>query len=398
MKFKIGLIGFVIVIIGVAFFVFQNSADIQLNLYPGEAIHLPLSLLIIISIIFGALIMFLISLGIELKLRMKSRKVEKLLKKKINSLENLKRGLINFLSGKIKNAKKDFNNALKTDNENFVPLIFLKDIEDKKNIEATINKLPVELRKFYLIDYFYNQKSFENVIELGEEFLKDSSFSNIEILKKIRDAHLKLKNFDKAIEIQNRIDKKDEILEEIYYLKAKSLNDAIAIDDFIKKFPQNVAGYMLKFEKYNDADILKEGFKKTKNEVFIYKLFQKYINDNDNKAEKYLLKLNSIPLAQFFKAYMLFKKGELQSAKKLVQNLTDNKDLKIISSLLFAEIIYREEGELKESFENLRKVLNIDDLELFEFICNNCKNSYSDWSDFCNNCKKFNSLSLKWLK
>ncbi len=398
MKFKVGLIFFAIIIIAVAFFVFQNSGDIQLNLYPGHSIHMPLSILIIASIIVGAFIMFLISLSIELKLRFKSRKIEKILNKKNTSFENLKRGLINLLSGKNKNAKKDFNNAIKNDPENFVPLIFLKDIEDDKKIEEIINKMPVDLRKFYLIEYFYNKNSYENVVELGEELISDATFNNVRILEMIRDANLKLKNFDRAIEIQNKIGKDEKEMQKIYYLKAKSLNDEKIIDDLIKKFPKLTPAYILKFEKTGNVDILKDGYKKTKDSFFLYKLYEIYKEKEDEKVEKIIFKLDSEPIGKFFKALILYKKGNINDAKKIAENLIQNNDFKIIGSLLIAEINYRQEGELKESYEIMRKVLTIDNLELFNFICENCNKISSQWKDFCDECNEFNVLKLKWLK
>ncbi len=398
MKFKAGLIFFAIIIIVVAIFVFLNSGEIQLTLYPGESIHLPLSILILGSILLGVFIMFLISLTIEMKLKLKGRKVEKILNKKINALENIKKGLVNLLSGKIKNAKKDFKNAYKLDEENFLPLIFLKDIENEKEVENIINKLPVELRKFYLIDYFFERQSYENVIELGEEILSDSSFSNKEILEKLRDANLKLKNFDKAIEIQQRIGKDDTILEKIYYLKAKSSNDEKLIDDLIKKFPKLTPAYILKYEKKGDLDILKEGFKKTKDDFFIFKLYELYENSQDEKIAKTIMKFDSIPIGKFFKALILFKKGNVNDSKKIAETLVQNENVKIIASFLLAEITYRQEGELKESYEGLRKVFNLEELNIFNFLCEQCKNSFSKWSDFCENCGEFNALKLKWLK
>ncbi len=398
MKFKAGLVFFAIIIIAVAFFVFLNSGEIQLTLYPGESVHLPLSILILGSILLGVFIMFLISLTIEMKLKLKGRKIEKILNKKISALESIKKGLVNLLSGKIKNARKDLKSAYKLDEENFLPLIFLKDIENEKEIENIINKLPVELRKFYLIDYFFEHKSYENVVELGEEILQDSSFSNKDILEKLRDANLKLKNFDKAIEIQQRIGKDDKILEKIHYLKAKSSNDEKLIDDLIKKFPKLTPAYMLKYEKKGDAEILKEGFKKTKDDFFIYKLYELYENSQDEKIEKIIMKLDSSPIGKFFKALILFKKGNVNEAKKIVNYLVNDENFKIIASFLLAEISYRQEGELKESYEELRKVFNLDNLNIFDFLCEQCKNSFSKWSDFCENCGEFNALKLKWIK
>ena len=398
MKFKVGLIFFVVVIVLVAFFVFQNSGDVQLNLYPGESIHLPVSIVILGSIILGVFIMFLISLAIEFKLRMKSRKVEKTLNKKVNSLKEFKKGLIELLSGRIKNAKKELSLSLKQDPDNFVPLLYLKDIEEGKNVENTINQLPVELRKFYLIEHFFAKENFENVIELAEEFINDKNFKNVEILTKIRDSYVKLKDFDKALEVQNKIGKEDEKFEELLYLKAKNSKDLNDVNNFIKKFPKSVSGYMLKFEINKDIDALKEGFKKTEDPIFLYKLFELWKDENNEKAEKILMKINSIPVAKFFKALILYKKGETSKAKDLVTPLLQNDDLKLISSLLLAEITYRQEGELKESFEYMRKILNIDEFRLFDFICENCKSITLQWFDFCVSCKCYNSCKLKWLK
>ncbi len=399
MKFKIGLIFLIVIIVAVSIFVFQNSTEVPLTFYPGSTLHLPLSIVIICSIILGILLMFVLLIGFEVKLRLKNRKIQKVLNKKEKSIEILKKALLNLFKGKIKEAKKEFYNAYKTDDNNFISLIFLKDIEEKDKTFDNLNKLPEELKKYALLDYYYETKQFENIIKIADDILNDSDFKNIELLEKIKNAYINLKNFDKAIEIQNRINKISKSKSdspEIYYLKAKETKNIKDIEDLIKKFPKFSGGYYLKYEIENNISALKDGYKKTLDVGFIYELMKLYLKDKENKElEKLILKLNSNDEAKIFHSILHFLKGNLDEAKKIATNLFQQDKFKPLAAIILAETSYKTEGELKDSTEYFKKAFNLEKLNFAKYICKNCKSEFDNWIDYCENCKSFDSIKLK---
>lgn len=382
MKTKIGIIFLIIVVIAVAIFVFQNSVEVSLVLYPGSSLHLPLSIVIICSIIVGILLMLIFFIGIEMRLRLQLRKLNKIIEKKNRAIELIHKGLIKLFHGNINEAKKLFNSSNKNDPDNFTSLLFLKDIESQQKKEEIINQLPVELRKFYLIEYFYDTGKFENLLEIGEELCKDSNFKNVSLLKKIKDAYLKLKNYQKAIEIQERLIKqnKDEKinLSKILYLKAKEDQNIKDIDNLIKKSPQLRSPYILKFNISKDLNSLINGFKKTNSDIFPYYVFQLY-KENIIDYESCINALNKMKndIVNVFISIVNYLQGNKEDAKKVIQQYENNQKYRFIARLILNEF-------------------DISDVEICEYYCKSCNYYDSKYFDICPKCEKFDSIDLKW--
>ena len=372
MKFKIGLIFLLVIIVIVAIFVFQNSVEVPIVLYPGNTLHFPLSIVVISSIILGIILMFLFFIGIEMKLRMQNRKVKKELDKKEKSIELLKKGFLNFIKGNIKDAKKELLNSYKIDEKNISPLIILKEID----LDA-IDKFPSEIRKYLIIDYFYKKGQFENIADIGDELINDNNFKNVELLEIIKKSYLKLKNFDKAVEVQNKISKiikngKDELIK-LNFLKAKNSKNIDELKNFIKKNPKVIPAYIEKFNITNEVDSLIEGYKKTLNNIFLYLIAK---NFNLEEAENYLQKCGKDENVKIFLAITYAKNNKTDEALNLLNTINNNSTVKILKCFI-------EKNNL--NFENL-----------YEIYCENCKKSSKEIFDICNNCNAFNTVNFKW--
>jgi len=89
MKRLIGLIGLILIAIVVLAFTVKNSGDVTFNFYAGS-IQLPLSLLLAITLAFGALFGVLASLVVLLRTKQELRKARKQARMKVQEIENLR--------------------------------------------------------------------------------------------------------------------------------------------------------------------------------------------------------------------------------------------------------------------------------------------------------------------
>jgi lipopolysaccharide biosynthesis regulator YciM len=63
-----------------------------------------------------------------------------------------------------------------------------------------------------------------------------------------------------------------------------------------------------------------------------------------------------------------------------------------LAAIIYAEILYRKNHDLKDSIEVFRKILNTDSGIKITFKCDFCSFVTEEWDDYCPECKRFDAL------
>ncbi len=407
MRTKFILFILFLLIAAVSVFVFLNTTKVPVHFTPSIQYELPASFIIIGSIAIGAFFMIVITIFRELKLTMSNRALKKKLSAKEKALQTFEKGLIDSLLGNIKSAYKSFVAAYKQDN-NFIYQLFLKDIEEnEKKKEEVINKLPFDISKFYLMEYYFNNKKFNAVIDIAKEIIDNANFKNYKYLSLIKDSYKNLEKYEEAIKVQEKIinlkdiNKVEEIkkLAELNYLVTKKdINDE-NINSLIKNFSNFRPAYFLKFNyiknsyPFDAVKVLKDGYKNCKNDpIFLCAIANFALESSDEKlkkeVEKTLGKFKT-EIATILQALVCFYNNNIEKSENIVKNFIEKYKL---AALIHAEILYRKNHDIKETIEVFRKVLNTSNGIKIDFKCNSCDFSADNWHDYCPECGKFDSL------
>ena len=416
MKMKFFLLVIFILVAIVSVFVYFNPTQVPLYFPPAFKFTLPVSLVILSAIIVGFCAMFFLALFREIKISLENRKLRKILKNKEKSLQTFEKGLKEKFYGNFKNAYKNILNAVKLDN-NFIYQIFLKDLEENnEKREEIINKLPFDLSKFYLLQYYFQNKKYGTIVNIAKDIINDNSFKNLEIFEIVRDSYTNLEKYKEAYEIEEKIlslkniDKVTHVkkLAELKYLDVKKDYTDNKFDVLKKKFNTFRPLYFLKFlklkennELFEAVKILKEGYKNCNDPIFLCELTKISIESNNDKlikeVEKILSKFKSKE-SKLLKALILFHENKLDDAENIVKQYLENSDISKFALLIYAEILYRKNMDIKDVIENFRKVLNTQEGICLKFRCSNCNTIIDDWIDYCPNCNSFDSLTCSFKK
>ncbi len=409
MKSKIFIFMLFILIAVVSIFVFLNPAKIPLHITPSISFQLPVALIILGSVILGFAIMLVISVFREVKMAFDMRKIKRKLAAIEKSKTFLKNAIIDIFKGNKKSAKKQITNAIKLD-DNLAYYLTLNKIEDdfaKK--EELLNKLPFEISKYYLIKHYFNNGKYATLINFAQDIIEDKTFKNNEILAMIRDSFKNVEKYSEAIEMQERIiglknsDKTAEvkILVELSYLNTKKDYSTDKVNSIIKKFTNLRPAYFLKFNALKESNIsealktLADGFRNTSDSVFICEMINT-LNQSDNEkviAEgKKLLSKFKDKKAELLTSIIYFLENKLDKAENIAKKYLDDEKLKQLASIIYAEILYRKDKNLKEIIEIFRKVLGTQDGIRLKFYCKNCNSGFTQWHDYCPKCNSFDSI------
>jgi uncharacterized integral membrane protein/lipopolysaccharide biosynthesis regulator YciM len=407
MKTKFILFILFLLIAAVSIFVFLNTTKVPIHFTPSIQYELPASFIIIGSIAVGAFFMIVLTVFRELKLTMSNRNLKKQLTAKEKALQSFEKGLVESFLGNVKNAYKAFLNSYKLDN-NFIYQLFLKNIEENsEKQEKIINKLPFDVSKFYLMEYYFENKKFNAVIDIAKELLENTNFKNYKYLVIIRDAYKNIEKYNDAIMVQERIinlknvNKVDEIkiLAELNYLNTKKNLNETNINSLIKNFSNFRPAYFLKFnfiknsKPYDALQVLKDGYKNCKNDtVFLCVMAKLALENNDEKIrkdiEKLLGKFKS-ENAAILQALVSFYNNNTEKSENIIKEYINKNKL---AAIIYAEILYRKNHDLKDSIEVFRKILNTDSGIKITFKCDFCSFVTEEWDDYCPECKRFDAL------
>ena len=427
---RIATIVVLVVVIAFSYFAFYNHGTIELTVWQGKAVELPVVGLVLLSIGIGAAIVFalLAIRGIRKSFDNFQVGIKKRRRAKAEELYN--RGVDSHLSGKMRQAVKLLEEAVEKDSEFLLPFFRLgtvylamgevqKALElHEKALEAHPGNLRVLL--FLVDDYLAAGQLTEAAGVLKKILSKDDS--NRTALITLRDIQEQQNDWEGAVETQRKLikatGKEPELQERLlglrYQLAASSLDSGDTekavktLRDILKEAPDFVAATValgearIRSGKVDEGlKVLTEGYNRHQNPVFLQVMEEKLLKiENPRKLIETFRSLldnspNDIFLNLFYgkiclrlemvdDGYMALKKVESTGYESALMHA------------LLGEMSARRDRH-EEAIEEFGRYVDLSDGFHPRFICGNCHHTVDGWASRCESCGLWNSFTLPGL-
>jgi lipopolysaccharide biosynthesis regulator YciM len=427
---RIATIVVLIVVIAFSYFAFYNHGTINLTVWQGKTLELPVVGLVLISIGVGAAIVFalLAIRGIRKSYENLQVGLKKRRRSKAEDLYNS--GVDAHLSGKMHMAVKLLEEAVGRDTEYLLPFFrlgtvylelgeFQKAIElHEKALEAHPGNLRVLL--FLVDDYLAVGKLSEAGEVLQKIISKDDT--NRTALTALRDIQEQQGNWESAAETQRKLikaagrdaDSQARLLGIRYqlasgYLEDGEIDKAVkTLKDILKEAPDFVAATValgearIRSGKVEEGlGVLVKGYSQHQNPVFLQVMEEKLIKrENPRKLiETFRGLLDKSPNDVFLNLFYGKICLRLEMVDEGYMALKKVESTGYESSLMHAllgEMSARRE-RYQEAIEEFERYVKLSDGAQPRFICGNCQYVVDRWDARCESCGLWNSFTLPGL-
>jgi len=418
------------VVIAFSYFAFYNHGSINLNLWQGKTVELPIVGLVLLSIGIGAAIVFalLAIRGIrrsfdQLQVSMKKRR-----RAKAEELYN--KGVDAHLSGKMSQAVKLLEAAVEKDTEFLLPFfrlgtvyLALGEFQKASELhEKALDAHPGNLRVLlFLVDDYLAAGQLSEAAEVLKKIIaKDDS--NQTALTSLRDIQEQQGDWEAAVDTQRKLIKASgrqpesqaRLLGLRYQVAAGYLDNGDTekavktLRDVLKEAPDFVAATVALGEarvrsgKVDEGlKVLKEGYSRHRNPVFLQvmeemllkrenprKLIETFRGLLDGSPDDVFLNLFygkiCVRLEMVDEGYMALKKVESTGYESPLMHA------------LLGEMSARRE-RYEEAIKEFTRYLELTDGFQPRFICGNCHHTVDVWASRCASCGLWNSFTLPGL-
>jgi len=423
------------VVVGVIYLSYLNPSSITFNLSPTLSYQLPLMILVLLSLIVGALLMSLFDLikgGGDLWDLWRRKRRER---RQSELTELLNKARVYLNDRNLGEAKRVLAEVLKKEPQHLDALYQwgLISLEEGDH-QGAIS----QLLKARILAYQEPHYKREILNKLGEAYLgcgnlreaisvyqelRGLSGDSYEPLRKLRYLYMETHDWDEAYQVQRELTslrkrrrargQEEDLTSVIFYemgrsfIQGKEYRKAIAkLREAIKFDPQFVPAYMTLGEVYLQLNrpqealrIWDKGYEATGSALFLKRQeqyfyrsempskiidrYRKAIQDDPSKTELYLL------LADAYLQLEMPDEALAELMKIGEQNSLD-------SPLYYHSLakIYEKKGDWKGALETLKLALNQDDFSLQSYRCKECGQQMEEWSARCPRCRKWNTVDV----
>jgi lipopolysaccharide biosynthesis regulator YciM len=427
---RIATIIVLVVVIAFSYFAFYNHGTINLTVWQGKTMELPIVGLVLLSMGIGAAIVFALLAVRGIRRSFDNFQVSMKKRRRTKAEELYNRGVDAHLSGKMRHAVKLLEEAVEKDTEFLLPFFrlgtvylalgeFQKALElHEKALEAHPGNLRVLL--FLVDDYLAVGQLSEAAGVLTKIISKDDS--NRTALVALRDIQEQLGDWEPAVETQRKLvkatgkeaDSQARLLGLRYQVAAGYLDDGDTekatktLKDILREAPDFVAATValgearIRAGKVDEGlKVLTEGYNRHQNPVFLQVMEEKLIKrENPRKLIETFRSLlddspNDIFLNLFYgktclrlemvdDGYMAVKKVE-----------STGYDSPLMHAIL-GEIGARRE-RYEEAIKEFGRYVELSDGLNPSFTCGNCQQTVDGWASRCESCGLWNSFTLPGL-
>lgn len=418
---------FAFLLLASIYFTLLNQTVIPVHLTSSIEFDLPISILLLSTLLLGVVITFLLTFISNFRARVVLRKKYRQ-KEKLN--QTYIKGLEYYISGQEKKSISLLKKILTNDSSKVVPLTLLGNIyRSQENYNKAIDyhqkaKFLAPKDKFVLKN-LEEDYSFAKDITLQTEVVKELvqiENGNPDNLLRLRELHTQSENWDEAIVIQNQVISKakdpDKLKEEkrkasiFYYESAleafnkdlfgvavQKLKSSIEVDSsFIPSHILFGESY-LKLEKEKKAlRAWEEGYQQTNDPLFLKRMDKFYIDRNRPKEvvqlyQNAIKKKPNYPLLHFLlgEAYIRFEMFDdaLSEFKNAYAFYPDS----IALSLLIGKI-YEKKDDFQSASGEYQKAFKKELSSVLKFTCGKCGFQISKWVGRCPECKEWDIKSF----
>jgi len=427
---RLATIVILIVVIAFSYFAFYNHGTVDLTVWQGKMVELPIVGLVLLSMGIGAAIVFALLAIRGIRRSYDNFQVSMKRRRRTKAEELYNRGVDAHLSGKRHQAVKLLEEAVEKDTEFLLPFFrlgtvylslgeFQKAMElHEKALEAHPGNLRVLL--FLVDDYLAAGQLTEAAGVLNKILAKDDS--NRTALISLRDIQERQGDWEGAVETQRKYIKaagkesesQSRLLGLRYQMATGYMDDgdmekaSKTLRDILKESPEFVAATValgearIRSGKVDEGlKILTEGYSWHRNPVFLQVMEEKLIKrENPRKLiETFRTLLDASPNDVFLNLFY----GKICLRLEMVDDgymaLKKVESTGYESPLLHAllgEISARRE-RYEEAIGEFGRYLELSDGLHPRFICENCQHTVDGWASRCDSCGLWNSFTLPGL-
>jgi lipopolysaccharide biosynthesis regulator YciM len=428
------LLSFLFIVIGVFLWLsYLNPLNVEFHFF-GKTFETELSILMISSFVFGAMLVFLGTLARDTK-----RAIEDYLKshqkRREESLkEDLNKGMDVLLKGDLAKAKTYFIELLKRDPTQIDLYLRLSEIAFQEgNDQDALHWLGrgelIDLKNIDILlhyaEVYQRMKRFDDAIRTLNRVISLDE-ANLKALKSLRQIYQESKRWEEAIRIQRSILKftKGKMAEEeealfhlgLKYERARDLlrrggeqnleNALKEAKEIIREQKTFQPGFVLLGDVYlqmgkwtTAGNVWGKSFTRFKSIVFILRLEELYLSREDPSTlfRIYQRALRHDPenwVLAFFYAKLCLRLEMLDEALEEINEISLRvKDCPALHRLL-AEI-YLHKKDFSHAAQEFEKTFELSGTSYLSFFCNNCKRESKEWIAYCPQCHHWSTYMIK---
>ncbi len=428
------LLSFFFIVIG--FFLWlsvQNPLDVEFHFF-GKTYETELSLLMISSFLFGAMLVFVGTLTRDARHAIKDYFSSRQKRQEESLKEELNKGMDVFLRGNLTKAKTHFVEVLKRDPTQIDLYLRLSEIAVQEgNDQDALHWLGrAELIDMKNIDILLRQAAVYKRMKRLDEAIRllnraiGLDETNLNAQKSLRQIYLDSRRWEEAIRVQRSIlkftkGKQAEEEENLFYLglKYERARDLLSrggeknLEDALKEIKETVRerktfepGFVLLGDIYlrmgrwaSAGKVWGKSFTRFKSIVFMLRLEELYLGREDPSTllRIYQRALKHDPenwVLAFFHAKLCLRLEMLDEALEETDEISLRvKEFPALHRLL-AEI-YLHKKDFGRAAQEFERTFELSGTSYLSFFCTACERESKEWTAYCPQCHKWSTYTIK---
>ncbi|MCK9420433.1 MAG: tetratricopeptide repeat protein [Nitrospirae bacterium] len=411
-----------------------NQGIITVNLLPSKSYDITKSTFFLLSLAFGAGMVFLLYLLRDVKRFLRGLRVQREQKKRLKVQDLYTKGLNSMLAKRNSEAISFFQKVLTLDSNHVDTLLRMgiSQLREKNPQEAILlHQKALSLDEdnqevmFSLATDYEEAKRYDDALGMYQNILSKDS-SNLTALIKMRDLYQKLNYWDNLYETQrklvaNPLSSSEQEVEHrklvgFKYEFGRSLLEAgdlergkkifrgvIKLDkDFIPAYLGLGEIYLDEGKVKDAAELWEKAYKMTSSVLLLYRLEDLYLKQGEpGKAiELYTQAVSWQPqdiMIKFFLGKLYYRLEMIDEAFDILSAVDwGDKEFRDVHKLLGN--IYLRRGSLGLAASEFKKALGFKKQIIIPYVCSNCDLRTVDWSGRCPNCGRWNTFGVNLEK
>ena len=421
---------FTLIFIAFGYLFYLNPGEVEFSIYQDHTLSISPALIAFGAFIIGAFFVFLVTLFVDARRAFQLWRSSKSERKEGKIRERYSDALEEMLRGNIQQAKETLSKILEKYPQHlaaYISLANLYSIEGKyaEAIDVLGQAKAVDPENLELLfDLVKNNvglKRYPVALETLDYILTRDP-SNREALRKKRDIHIVMGNWDEAYQTQKSvvkhtkekdyalIEKKvlagmeykfaEELAQKGEFKEAeKALREIVRENSTFSPAQVSLGDVLQRQGSFDEAaNVWKKALEASWNPVFLERLESLYLSmANPQKAldlyREYMRQRSEDSVLRFFFSRLLIR---LEMVDEAIDQLRELE----VAGVLFPELFilmgqaYHRRGDLAHSMESYEKALDTKKFPLPAYQCSSCGHTQEEWSGFCETCHSWGTFSI----
>ena len=421
---------FTLIFIAFGYLFYLNPGEVEFSIYQDHTLSISPALISFGAFIIGAFFVFLVTLFVDARRAFQLWRSSKSERKEGKIRERYSDALEEMLRGNIQQAKEILSKILEKYPQHlaaYISLANLYSIEGKyaEAIDVLGQAKAVDPENLELLfDLVKNNVGLKRYPVALEtlDYILTRDLSNREALRKKRDIHIVMGNWDEAYQTQKSvvkhtkekdyalIEKKvlagmeykfaEELAQKGEFKEAeKALREIVRENSTFSPAQVSLGDVLQRQGSFDEAgNVWKKALEASWNPVFLERLESLYLSmANPQKAldlyREYMRQRSEDSVLRFFFSRLLIR---LEMVDEAIDQLRELE----MAGVLFPELFilmgqaYHRRGDLAHSMESYEKALDTKKFPLPAYQCSSCGHTQEEWSGFCETCHSWGTFSI----